>query len=273
MKYKLLVCLALISISCLSQRITAPITEEQIIDKYLKNGAWRYRIFAKEWQTYIDSAIALNPSIAYLYQQKSMPYFKQGKYELAMPILDRAIEVDSASFIDYRAFVKCIFVKSYRDAIRDFEFSKKLKGDNGYVMDHSFHFYIGLCHLQLNEFEKAIENFDKSINISKKDGDKWVHPLDLLYIGIAHKELLQQNEAIHYFNWALNNYDGFSDAEYYKVLSLWKMGQKESAKLLFQKAEEDFKAGRTINEANSKYEIYPYQISEMDFDALRTSEL
>ena len=55
---------------------------------------------------YIDSALAINPSIAYLYQQKAMPYFKQGKYEVAMPILDKAVALDSAEYIDYRAFMK-----------------------------------------------------------------------------------------------------------------------------------------------------------------------
>lgn len=91
-----------------------------------------------------------------------MPYFKRQKYEIGMKILDSAIQIEPAELIDYRAFMKCIFVKSYTSAIEDFLLSKKLKGEHGYIMDHSYDFYIGLCYLQLNQYSEAIENLQKA---------------------------------------------------------------------------------------------------------------
>jgi tetratricopeptide (TPR) repeat protein len=70
--------------------------DDQIIEKYLKKGAWRLRYFSPEYQLYIDSAISIKPNLAYLYQQKAMPYFKQGKYELGLKSLDRAVELASS---------------------------------------------------------------------------------------------------------------------------------------------------------------------------------
>ncbi len=150
------------------------LSEEQIITKYLENGAWRFRYFAPEYQLYIDSAIALNPTIAYLYQQKSMPLYKQGKYSVGLQYLNKAVELAPVKYIDYRAFMKCIFAKNYTEALDDFILSKKLKSENGYVMDHSYNFYIGLCYIQLNEYQKAFDYLNKSIRqVEATSGEKW----------------------------------------------------------------------------------------------------
>ncbi|MBA4056582.1 MAG: hypothetical protein C0490_17840 [Marivirga sp.] len=130
------------------------LTDDQIIKKYLENGAWRIRYFSPEYHQYIDSAIAINPNMAYLYQQKAMPYFKQGKSELGLKSLDRAVELDPKSHIDHRAFIKCIFARTYEESIKDFQTSKKIKGENGVVMDHTYDFYIGLCYLDMLRLTK-----------------------------------------------------------------------------------------------------------------------
>ena len=75
-------CLALffliISINVFSQEENT----DKIYDKYLKNGAYKYSYYRPEYQTYIDSALALLPKNAFLWQQKAMPYFKRKKYEV-----------------------------------------------------------------------------------------------------------------------------------------------------------------------------------------------
>lgn len=247
------------------------LTDDQLIEKYLNKGAWQYRLFSPEWQLYIDSAIAINPNIAYLWQQKAMPLFKQLKYEAGMPFLDKAVALDPQRYLSYRAYMKCIFSKQYREALIDFEAAKKLIGENGVVMDHTFNFFMGVCYLQLNEFKKSIECLSKSIEQGRKNGDKWVHHADLLYMGIAHQELQQHGKAIEYFDWTLKNYQGFSDAEYYKVISLLKTGKYKQAESLLAKAEEDFKMGYTFTEPGSPYEYHPYQIKQEFFQALRNS--
>lgn len=85
-----------------------------------------------------------------------MPLSKQGKYEIGMTYIDKAVIYDRLRYQDYRAFIKCIFAKTYRVAIKDFEDYKDRFGD-GYVMDHTYDFHIAPSYLQLNEFEKAEE--------------------------------------------------------------------------------------------------------------------
>lgn len=266
---------ALLNARCLSgQRANTEIpTKEQTIKRFLENGAWRVRYFSPEYQLYIDSAILENPNVAYLYQQKAMPYFKQSKYEQGLKYLDIAVKIDPKTHIDYAAFIKCIFVKNYTNAIADFQTAKLIKGANGFVMDHSYDFYLGLCYLQLNQFEKALPYFENSINQTKKtNGENWVHYLDLHYFGITLQELNRHKEAIEAFDKALVSYPNFSDAKYYKAISLFRLNQSNSAEQLLTESESDFKKGFTINEDNSVYEKYPYQLKQFYIDMLRMTK-
>ena len=246
------------------------LSDEAVVKRYLENGAYRYHYFSPEWQVYLDSAILLKPAMAYLYQQKAMPYFKQRKYQVGLHYLEKAVRLDSITYIDYQAFIKCIFSKDYEAAIHDFEIAKRLKGKNSYVMDHTYDFHIGLCHLQLADYKKALFFFDKSIEHTRKtSGENWIHYLDLFYAGVTCQEMRQHKEALNYFNKALVEYTTFSDAKYYKAISLFRTNQVELAEKTLAECEKDYKNGLTINEDNAIYEKYPYQIKQWNIDVLK----
>ncbi|WP_447769329.1 hypothetical protein [Sphingobacterium faecium] len=81
--------------SCQNSKIEKTAPEENkskqkaIVDRYLVNSAHQYSYYSKEWQKYIDMGLKEDSTIAYLWQQKAMPLFKQGKYELGMQYLDK----------------------------------------------------------------------------------------------------------------------------------------------------------------------------------------
>src|SRR5690606_28651591 len=78
--------------------------QEKIIIEHLKNGAWKQGLYSREWQEEIDEGLAKDSTIAYLWQQKAMPMFKQGKYEVGMEYIDKAVKYDRQRWQDYRAF-------------------------------------------------------------------------------------------------------------------------------------------------------------------------
>lgn len=47
-------------------------------------------MFSKEWQDEIDLGLKKDSTIAYLWQQKAMPYFKLRKCEIGMPFIDQS---------------------------------------------------------------------------------------------------------------------------------------------------------------------------------------
>ncbi len=239
--------------------------ETDSIAKLVLSKTGGYPLNSERRRNILDSAIAKHPKIAYLYQQRAMPLYKEDKDELGLPFLEKAAALDPEKWIDYMAFMKCIFSKNYKDAIVDFNKALELNGES-YVMDHSYYFYLGLCNLQLNAFEKAKDFFEKSIAQSvKEDGEEWIHFTDLMYLGIANYELNNFEEAIKIFDEALLLQPKFSDVKYYKAICLGRIGEIEKAEKTFIEAKEDFINDDIMYEDNTIYERYPYQVRKSWF--------
>jgi tetratricopeptide (TPR) repeat protein len=228
-----------------------------LITKYLSKIE-EAPLYSLRRQCYLDSLLIMIPQSAFLWQQKAMPLLKQRKYELAKPYLDSAVKYDAINYIDYRAFVKCVFFKSYKDALNDFEIAESLKG-NSVVMDHRYSFYRGLCHLQLNALDTAIDYFKQSYEESKKDwGDENFHFLYPFYLGISYFEKEEYQLALDYFEHSLRIYSHFSDALFYSALSHYYIGQNDKAFHILSSVDIEY----TFTEGNSIYEPYPYQINK-----------
>lgn len=213
-------------------------------------------------QKYLDSALLIAPDSAFFWQQKAMPLYKARKYSLGKPFLAKAVEHNSKEYLEYSAFMKCLFSKEYEESIEEFMMVKEKYGDS-YVMDHTHNFYIGLNYLQLEQFEKAKEFLIKSreqqiADFPKRLPEHACHHLDWFYLGVVEFELGNYEMAIENFDMSLKVYGNFADALYFKSLCLDKMGQKEEARILLAKAFEN--SENTINEDQVYYEIYPYQV-------------
>jgi tetratricopeptide (TPR) repeat protein len=254
--------LILVTTSIYSQNNSEEVKKRQeaIIEEYLTNCAkkYNYTYQMSEWQNCLDEGLKKDSTVAYLWQQKAMPYFKARKYEVGMKYIDKAVEYDRERWQSYRAFIKCIFAKTYQEAVVDFEDCIKRFG-NRYVMDHTYNFYIGLSYLQLNEYGKAETLFKEYIDDIFKNRQGLEHPTALFYYGISLYEQKKYDEAIITFDKALKNYSNFSDVKYYKAISLARIGKRDDVSKLIDESKADYKLGYTMNEDNTIYETYPYQ--------------
>ncbi|WP_419212564.1 tetratricopeptide repeat protein [Maribacter sp. X9] len=230
--------------------------------KVFISEALKAPLHSMEHQQMLDSALSIQPTNAWLWQQKAMPLFKTRKYQLGKPFLAKAVENDPQKYLDYSAFMKCIFSKDYIKSITEFVQAKNDYGD-GYVMDHTYNFYIGLNYLQLNEFERAKEFLllskeQQFADFPKDPPQEACHYLDWYYLGVADFELGNYQDAIDSFDMSLKGYDLFADALYFKGRSMTKLGHLEEGaefeKLAFENGQ------NSINEDNAIYEIYPYQV-------------
>jgi len=242
------------------QLMNSPEVQDSIINEYVHKRAKELGTYSLERQQVLDEGLAKDSTIAYLWQQKAMPLYKQGKYELGKVYLDKAVRYDPDRWQDYRAFMKCIFTQTYREAIADFEDCRSKYG-NRVVMDHTYNFYIAVCKLQLNEFEAAEKLLAQEVaSQANEKGEEWVHHLSLFYLGIAQYEQRKLEEAVATFDRAIKQYSTFSEALYFKASALAKLGKMEEASLLAKEARENGEKGFSFNEDNQAYERYPYQI-------------
>jgi tetratricopeptide (TPR) repeat protein len=270
MKSALAVCLLILSgISSLRTHAQEKLSARDSLRlKRYEDSAFRSSLFSMRRQQWLDSALSITPRRAFYWQQKSMPLDKAGKCELALPYLDSAVKYSAAHYLDYRAFVKCIFHKNYRGAMQDFYAAKALIGNIG-VMDHPYDFYIGLCHLQLNDFDSAANYFDRCIERKRlKGGDDAVHYLHWFYRGVVYLEKAQPAMAIECFDKSLKQYPTFADAKYYKASCLAGLARYAEAQRFATEAQHNFNEGYSINEDNAFYERYPYQVRKFYLDGL-----
>jgi tetratricopeptide (TPR) repeat protein len=206
MKKTLLFILILLATSIYSQSNLEEVKKRQdaIIEEYVTNCAkkYNYNIQMSEWQNCLDEGLKKDSTVSYLWQQKAMPYFKARKYEVGMQFIDKAVQYDAKRWQPYRAFIKCIFAKTYKEAIIDFEDCIKKYG-NWYEMDHTYSFYIGLCYLQLNEYKKAEILFKEYNEDIFKNRQGLEHPTALFYYGISLFEQQKWENAIIEFDKAL----------------------------------------------------------------------
>lgn len=234
--------------------------ETTVEDSIACSQQYNYYFHMAERQKCLDKGLKHNPTSAYLWQQKAMPYFKVRKYEVGMEYLEKAVQYNRKRYLPYKAFINCIFIKNYKQAISDFKNCIEEFG-NSYEMDHLYTFYIGLSYLQLNNFTEAEYYLKKSIEQDKSTFNE-AHYLDLFYYALSLYEQQKYTEAIVSFDEAITLYPEFSDAIYYKALSLYKEDKSTKAHIpLIEQAQNFAKKGYSINEANSIYELYPYQIS------------
>lgn len=231
--------------------------------------AWQQPLFSARRDKLLDSAIMTIPTHAYYWQQKSMPLYKAWKYEVGRPYLDSAVKYDPAHWLDYAGFVTCIFQKNYTDALKLFYRAKANPKCTGYVMDHPYNFYIGLCHLQLNHIDSSRYYIEGCVNeTTKKRGEDWVHPNHLFYLGIVQFEQENYEQAIITFGKAIKLYKQFSDAYYYIAQCYVRMSKYKEAFSNAELASQYFKEGYSIREDNTLYEYYPYQIRKYYLDGL-----
>jgi tetratricopeptide (TPR) repeat protein len=239
---------------------------DSLIKRYIDHGAVGHSYNGPVWQLYCDSLIAICPSIAIAYQHKAIPYIKDGEYEKAFRLEDKAVQYDTFGYLPYRGFLKCIFTKDYEGALRDFKRAAELT-PNGVEMDHTYFFYKGLCHLELGDFSAAKADFKQDIFLQRgNDTAGLVHYNTLLYLGILYYCMKEYDSAETCLLKCLAQYDQLPEANYYLALVYKALGDNKLKGDYLLRAKMAISQGYGINEDNVYYANYPRQIKLYEID-------
>ncbi len=217
---------------------------------------------------FIDSILSIAPNNGQLCQRRALQLFRQKKYELALPYLDQAVKYDAHEWLDYRAFMECIFSKKYSKAIEDFN-NARIICKRSIVQEHPYDFYVGLCYLQMNKLDSAELYFTKTIDDERKykSSESWINYLHWFYLGVVHFERDDFKQSLFYFEKCLKLYPNFSDAKYYKAICIMRDNKIIDAYEAMYDAKIDSDKGFTFTDDSATDETYPYQVSKYSFSS------
>ena len=235
--------------------------QDSLVARHIEHGAQRFSYNDPRWTQYCDSLIAICPTIAVAYQQKAVPLIKDGKYVAAFALENKAAELDTKRWLAYRGFLKCIFTKDYVGAITDFRQIARLL-PNGREMDHTYAFFEGLCQLELGNYAQAETCFQHDVQQQRGlDGTGDVHFNTLFYVGVLNLEMKRYEPAKTALTQCLKAYLHHPEANYYLGLVLRAQGNTAAAQRSFEAARQALAKGYALNEDNTYYANYPYQIT------------
>lgn len=206
------------------------------------------------------------PNTHEAYMSRSVAYNKCGEHATGFAMLNRAVELDPMQNLGYRAFVKLYMMHDYEGALQD---CLRLDSLTAYakpgVWGEDMDMVIGLCYLQLADFQKARLRFTNSINrVTQKSGKQWNSPRVFLYLGITLMKEKAYSQATQVLNELIKLYPNYSEAYYYKAQCYGSLKDLRNAEAALKKCKRVFEKHGAEKNAYFElpYQIYPSMLSD-----------
>ena len=217
---------------------------------------------SKKSQENFDKAIALCPTFADAYMEKSVPYLKRGDFITWKKLIDKAVALNPKENLGYRGWCKFQFLRDYKGAITDIEALEKIypSGYLGYSANGNYELHIAkaICYSALGQKEKAISIFENQL--AKKDYNVGFY--DHYQLGVTYFELGKYDKALENFE-KQSKYSDFAENIYFKS-KVAKIRNKDylNLKMLALKSYDE---GKNMKDAYTHHfnKIYRTQIEEL----------
>jgi len=209
-------------------------------------------------QKLFDILIYQYPDYSDAYFEKSVAFNKRGDYERGFKILDKAVEIDDDVHLGYRGYMKLRFLRDYNAALIDFKRLDSLTPD--FVdapWGENIDFLRGECYFGMKDYQKAIESFNLNVKNHKED---WVDIQTFVYLGICEYKLENYEKAISEFQRALKQSDKTCEAHFYLAKVYVELKDFKKARNHILKAEESIDYKRDDSYKEFLNEIYISEI-------------
>lgn len=201
-------------------------------------------------QSYLDSAIFYNPNNADAFYEKSAWQIKTGDYVQYFKYMDKAVELEPKVYLGWRGAIKLHYLRDYEGAIEDLMAYNELfpTSDENAARGESTNYLLGLGFMGLEDYEKAIYFFNKSISTAEnKDQLGYIDPYTFLYKAVCHIKLGEYEIADFELERTLDFYGNCAEAFFYKAV-LAKNGNHDLACKNIQKALVNFNKGYNLTD-------------------------
>ena len=198
------------------------------------------------------------------YHDWSVQNTKNGNYAIAIDKLEKAMEINPRECSAYYGWLLLYYYRDYEKALMVIEQCDAYTPNfSDAPMGEDVHYLKGLCHMQLNRYQKAIDEFDIYINnLATTHGEDFVDVYTFVQRGRCLSELGRFEEAVLSFKKAIKYFEKCSEAYYYMGLTQLKLNKKDNACSSFHLALDLINKGNKSSDNYVEYfhEIYPLQI-------------
>lgn len=211
---------------------------------------------SRESQLLFDEAIAISPSFAYSYYQKSVPYFKRGFLLEGLYNLNQAVSLEALNYLCYRAYWYWQY-KNYKLCIRDLERFYALP--NAYSEytpggEKSMQVILALAYAKNKQLVKGIHTLERYIE--QVETSDFIGTTDYLSLAILYIKNEQYEKGITTLKKQLSINKDIPDTFYYLAIANKNLNNYAAAALYFEKANTLIKEPYHAKNINGGYPIY-----------------
>ncbi len=209
-------------------------------------------------QKLFDILIYQYPDYSDAYFEKSVAFNKRGDYAKGFELLNKAVEIDPTLHLGYRGYMKLRFLRDFDNALIDLNRLDSLTPN--FVdapWGENIDFLRGECYFGMKDYQKAVESFNLNVKNHKED---WVDIQTFIYLGICEYKLENYEKAISEFQRALKQSDTTCEAHFYLTKVYMELQDFKKAKYHIFKAEETIDYKRDDSYKEFLNEIYISEI-------------
>lgn len=225
----------------------------EIRKKYAEKISRNHRFYqGSDWsQKMYDTLIMLQPDVEMYYRQKSVPYTKRGDFHVAIPLLEKSLELDPQENLYYYSWLTLFHYRDYEKALKLLHRYDDLTPNvRDYAQGTNVNYLKGLALAQLGRFDEAIEEYNQVISDEGEQAGTDVYT----YKGIAHYKNNEPQLAIESLEKAMQFFEKNGMAMYFLALSKYDIGEISAASNWLIRAGENILKGNKKN--HPYYEVF-----------------
>jgi tetratricopeptide (TPR) repeat protein len=200
------------------------------------------------------------------YHGWSVQNTKNGNYGIAIDKLEKTMKLNPQEGSAYYGWVLLYYYRDYEKALAILEQHDAYTPNlSDAPMGEDIHYLKGLCHMQMQRYDKALKEFNTYItNLATTHGEDFVDVYTFIQKGRCLTPLKRFDEALLAYQKAIHYYENCTDAYYFMGLTHLQMKEQDSACRNFNTALNLIQKGHKSTDTYVEYfhEIYPQQIEE-----------
>ena len=174
---------------------------------------------------FYQKAVKLRPDIFWFHFNIGVLFYKEGRYQLAIDSLRKAVASKSVDTLKFIASSGVVY-RTLTQEFPDLQYNVPIRLSQGY---HDAYVLMVLSHLLLGNFQGMLSAATDAIALNVSGNDLFYY-----YAGLASYQLKKYDSAVFFLKEALSINDHFGEALYCLGLSLHALGKDEEAQKALQ---------------------------------------